>query len=259
MNELVPIVFYNLCSFFFFEDGTKKQFELKQRDSISSDPFVDFLIEDVFQTDEYKCQTSSPYSSPDLCFFRLIDNKIDNLFGLEVKTSKSISGDLNFNSTPPCGSIIIDLNGKEETIPAYYLFVQLLEIEKNKFEILSMMIVDGDFINSDFNLYLEAVNERIKETDLGSYGDGLNKNRPMYMFPNPLGLQGIHFERTTLLSKNYYKSEDFNNCLGLVATINKNGNNFFAYQAVRKLSTSSNKISSKKTKPRNKFKLTYED
>ena len=116
-----------------------------------------------------------------------------------------------------------------------------------------MTMIHGDFINSDFELYKEAIGVRTKKIDLGSYGDGMDRQRPMFVFPNPLNIPGIRGERSTLISKEEYGTKD----LGKVAELNRlNGEKFFAYQTVRQLTgpfTSVNR--STETRKRSKLKI----
>ena len=258
MSSIVPKVFYTLCRHFFDEDGTKTNFKLESKSISVSDPFVEYLDKNVLVNLEKIEYTVAPlHISPDLAFYEL-SNKIDSIFGIEVKTSKTKSGDINFNSTPPCGKIVIEVDESEKIIPSYYLFVQLspIENEENTFEIGTMMLIDGDFINSDFDLYLEAIGVREKRIDLGSYGDGMDRQRPMFVFPNPLGIAGIRSERSTLISKERFNSIDFDDEVGMVATLDRDGKKFFAYQAVRKLSGPFVSVTrSTSTKIRNKLKI----
>lgn len=46
------------------------------------------------------------------------------------------------------------------------------------------MFVDGNYINNDYELHKSHKNTR--ETGFGSYGDGMIRNRKMYVFPHPL-------------------------------------------------------------------------
>lgn len=262
---ILPRVFYKICNHFFSEDGGKLKFCINNKSTVVSDPFVEYLSGVVLKKiksiegEEITHVVASPHLSPDLVFFEAKDSKGITMFGVEVKTSKTKSGDINFNSTPPCGKVVVDFNGREKIIPCYYLFVHVtpVENEENMFEIGSMMLVDGDFINSDFELYLEATGIREKKIDLGSYGDGMDRQRPMFVFPNPLGIAGIRSERSTLISKNKYESSAHKDEIGMVAMINRNGKKFFAYQAVRKLKGPFVNVQrSTETKVRNKLKIT---
>lgn len=264
MSSIIPRVFYILCEHFFSEDGTKRKFKLSSKTTVVSDPFVEYLDENIFSKIKFKknkihCIVAPSHISPDLAFYEDENGTTDNLFGIEVKTSKSKSGDINFNSTPPCGKILLEVNGEDAIVPSYYLFVQLTssnDTEDNMFEIGTMMLIDGDFINSDFELYLEATGVREKRIDLGSYGDGMDRQRPMFVFPNPLGIPGVRSERSTLISKNRYASFECDDEIGMVAILNRDGQKFFAYQAVRKLSGPFVNVSrSTATKSRIKLKV----
>lgn len=258
MNYLVPKVFYKLCKHFFLEDGHKHRFKLPEKISVVSDPFVEYISKNVWKNIKYGDEkveiiVAPPHVSPDIVFYT---GNIDNVFGLEVKTTKQISGDMNFNSTPPCGQVVVEINDKETIIPCFYLVVQLEEIE-NEYEIGKMAMIDGDFINKDFNLYKEATGIREKRIDLGTYGDGMDRQRPMFVFPNPLGINGIRSERSTLISK-YDYLDNARWCkdeLSKVAILNRD-EPFYAYQAIRILNGPfSNVERSTETKQRQRLKL----
>ncbi len=252
MIKNVPYVFYTLCKHFFDENGTKKKFKIENKVSVISDPFVEYISENIVFEDSVKMHIAPSYVSPDILFY---SGNMDTLFGLEVKTSKSKSGGINFNSSLPCGKIIVDINEVEQIIPCYYLFVHLVEIN-NENEVNSIMMVDGDFINSDFDLYIESIGIRKKKIDVGSYGDGINKQRNMFMFPNPLSIPGLRSERSTLIVKEELYNQNY---LGKVAIIQKTeeGQVFYAYQSIRKLVGPFCDFSARteNTKPRNKLKL----
>lgn len=257
MDSIVPKVFYKICKHFFMENGVKCKFKLENKLTVVSDPFVEYLDENVLKglsKENIKHTVAPPHLSPDLVFYQ----GNENIFGIEIKTSKSKSGDINFNSTPPCGTVLVEVNGNDEKISCYYMFVHLTPIQedKNEFEIGTMMVVDGDFINSDFELYLEAIGVREKKIDLGSYKDGMDRQRPMFVFPNPLGIEGIRSERSTLISKRRFTEAEHRDKLGLVARLVRDGQEFYAYQAVRELSGPFLTVSrSTETKERTKLKV----
>lgn len=53
--------------------------------------------------------------------------------------------------------------------------------------ISALTLIDGNALNSDFDLYLSIVGQREKRIGLGTYGDGVDRARPMLIFANPLG------------------------------------------------------------------------
>lgn len=109
--------------------------------------------------------------------------------GLEVKRFEKLSSrstGMDFNTTPPCGTIrVYNSSFQKIEIPGFYAFA-VVEIIGDKSAVTTFALVDGDAINNDKALYDLAVSPRTKEIDLGSYGDGMNRQRPMYVFPNPL-------------------------------------------------------------------------
>jgi hypothetical protein len=252
MSNLVPEIFFKICKHFFLEDGTKKQFKLPPRCDITSDPFVEYL--DKKALGKTKKIVASPSVSPDLAF---LSKDMSDIFGLEVKTTKSTTSNINFNSTPPCGKIVVDIDKKETTVPCFYLIVQLVEIEiegeENMVEIGTMTMIHGDFINSDFELYKQAVGVRTKKIDLGSNGDGMDRQRPMFVFPNPLNIPGIRGERSTLISKEEYGDKH----IGKVAELNRvSGEKFYAYQTGRQLTGPFTTVNrSPETRKRSKLKI----
>ncbi len=58
-------------------------------------------------------------------------------------------------------------------------------------QITALALVDGNALNEDFDFYLSIVGERQKRINLGSYGDGADRVRPMLIFPNPLGAEQL--------------------------------------------------------------------
>jgi len=78
-------------------------------------------------------------------------------------------------------------------VRGFYLFVCTENAPDNIRELVltAMCLVDGNVINEDFDLYLSITGEREKELGLGSYGDGANRNRPMLIFSNPLGIREL--------------------------------------------------------------------
>jgi hypothetical protein len=59
---------------------------------------------------------------------------------------------------------------------------------ENTYILSALTLCDGNVLNEDFGLYLSAVGPREKEIGLGTYGNGANRHRPMFIFANPLGI-----------------------------------------------------------------------
>ncbi len=84
-------------------------------------------------------------------------------------------------------------------IPCYYLFA-LLNYEST--HIVSLILLDGDFLNYDFNLHKEAKYANYTEYNHGPYGEGSVRHRKMYTYPNPLNYKIKEFYlRLILIAK----------------------------------------------------------
>ena len=83
-----------------------------------------------------------------------------------------------------------DANDNPLDIRGFYLFV-CQEREpgaENTYKLSALALCDGNVLNEDFDLYVSAVGQREKEIGLGTYGNGANRRRPMFIFANPLGI-----------------------------------------------------------------------
>jgi hypothetical protein len=76
-------------------------------------------------------------------------------------------------------------------VRGFYLFVAQEQTPGGQFLLSAMALCDGDILNADFDLYLSIVSQREKQLGLGSYRDGVNRQRPMLIFANPLGAQEL--------------------------------------------------------------------
>ncbi len=123
---------------------------------------------------------------------------LTRIVGIEIKKlERTKSGSvarrsgLDYNTTPPCGTIrVYDANDNPLDIRGFYLFV-CQEQEpgaENTYKLSALALCDGNMLNKDFDLYLSAVGQRKKEIGLGTYGNGANRHRPMFIFANPLGI-----------------------------------------------------------------------
>ena len=130
-----------------------------------------------------------------------------SIIGLEVKklertkqgTVARASG-LDYNTTPPCGQMrIYDENDASLDIRGFYLFVCIEpdQLDSRRSLCTGLVLADGNVLNDDFELYLAITGERAKRIGLGTYGDGMDRARPMTVFANPLGVTA--FDRAVTL------------------------------------------------------------
>lgn len=104
----------------------------------------------------------------------------NHIEGYELKSAKSRNADVQYNSTPPCGTMLYQ--GIE--VKCFYVFADYnLDSTQTQGFGEDLIIVDGDYINSDFGLVEQ---HSTSYEPCGSYGDGRIRHRKMYHFPNPL-------------------------------------------------------------------------
>jgi len=109
----------------------------------------------------------------------------------ENKNGKDPRGwTIDYNSSLPCGTTIIKIGDDSAIVPLYYLFA-LLD-NANTF-ITTLILMDGDFLNYDFQLHKEAKTSNYMEYGHGPYGEGSVRHRKMYVYPNPLNSKLIFF------------------------------------------------------------------
>ena len=146
---------------------------------------------------------SGPLTTPDLL---LRDKASGFILGLEVKklieqpNGKSPrAGTLDYNSCLPCGSTMVKVGTDTVIVPCYYFFALL---SRDSAKILTTIIMDGDFLNFDFNLHKESKYSNYTEYNHGPYGEGSVRHRKMYTYPNPLdsSLSAFH-HRHVLVAK----------------------------------------------------------
>ena len=219
MGNLALKTFSILRDMFFDESGKPIYFTLREKRNTQDDPFDEYLATELdrrLQNCGARCQKSSgPLISPDMVVYSQeiaanpvqIENNPKKLIGIEVKklergaNSKiARSTGLDFNSTPPCGTIrIYSSDDSPLLIKGFYLFACLETTADGRFFVSAMTLCDGSILNDDFDLYNQITGSREKGINLGTYGDGANRNRPMLIFSNPLGAD-ILDHKITLIS-----------------------------------------------------------
>lgn len=173
--------------------------------TVQDDPF-DCWVEDEIKSSlpkNFDIYHSGALTTPDLV---IRDRKSGLCVGLEIKKliqqpngADSRGLTIDYNSCLPCGSTMIKIGNDTVIVPCYYLFA-LLDYEST--HIVSMILLDGDFINYDFDIHKEAKYANYTEYNHGPYGEGSVRHRKMYTYPNPLNYK-IHefYLRLILIAK----------------------------------------------------------
>jgi len=206
--DLAGALFVALRSELFDEGGRPSPFPLRDKRQTQDDPF-DEHIGEILQRRLPRGMkvflSGKPLVSPDLVVARpeetslLIRGGQDwdprHVIAVEVKklnadvvTGRSgRSTGLDYNSTPPCATVKVESQrGALLRVPAFYLYVALAAGAEG-FTTPALALVAGAALNEDVDLYDAATGIRQKAIGLGTYGDGLDRQRPMFVFANPLG------------------------------------------------------------------------
>lgn len=124
--------------------------------------------------------------------------------------------------------MLLVLIGKDTIIvPCYYIFALLSPDSKR---IVTLIIMDGDFLNYDFELYKEAKYSNYTEYDHGPYGEGSVRHRKMYTYPNPLnsGLSFFSFRQLFVVKRSLLEGSRLNNYVREeIERTDKYGNAFY--------------------------------
>lgn len=177
---------------------------------------------------------SGPLTTPDL----IIRDRVSKLIvGLEVK--KLIQQEngrdprgltLDYNSCLPCGSTFVKVGDETIVIPCYYVFALLSPDSK---KIISLIMLDGDFLNYDFALHKESKYSNYTEYNHGPYGEGSVRHRKMYTYPNPLNskIKEFFLRHIVIAKKTDFESGDVSRChfTEQVIRMDKFGNSFYYY------------------------------
>ncbi|WZH50494.1 MAG: hypothetical protein PIR53_10690 [Nocardioides alkalitolerans] len=206
--DLAAAAFAALAAEFFEEDGSPIRFELRDKRQTQDDPFdehVAAVLSARLPESVKVFGSAGPLISPDVVLARQEETALllrgggepdsRHVIGIEVKKLNSTGAGraaratgMDYNSTPPCQTIKVETEaGRELRVPATYLFVELVLVESNEFYLRSLALVAGSALNEDVELYDRITGVRQKAIGLGTYGDGLDRQRPMLVFANPLG------------------------------------------------------------------------
>lgn len=178
---------------------------------------------------DVKClKAPGPLVTPDIAIFREdmcrkatrqhLRTNLDNIIAIEAKklerNQRGIIArrtGMDYNTTPPCGVVrVYDADSQPLDVRCFYLFISLefLSGAKVQYSVSSLAFCDGNVLNEDFDFYLSIVGQRTKEIGLGTFGDGANRNRPMLIFANPLGVPELN-GKVTLIHPRKDLEEDF--------------------------------------------------
>lgn len=157
--------------------------------TVQDDPF-DWWIMDKMKKifpETMEIIHSGSLTTPDIV---IRDRTTGKIVGLEIKKlimsskGKDPRGlTLDYNSCLPCGRTFVKVGEDTVVIPCFYLFALL---DSSSTNIVTLIILDGDFLNYDLDLHREAKYSNYSEYNHGPYGEGSVRHRKMYTYPNPL-------------------------------------------------------------------------
>ncbi|MFQ5341710.1 MAG: hypothetical protein ACE5F6_09220, partial [Anaerolineae bacterium] len=260
--DLTLEAFTILREHFFDQNGVPRPFPLRDKRNTQDSPLDEYICNVLSShLQDSECVPSSgPLISPDLVLLRpdrcnsvsraALRGDLTRIVGVEIKKlERTESGSvarrsgLDYNTTPPCGTIrVYDVNDSPLDIRGFYLFVcqEQQPGEENTYRLSALALCDGNVLNEDFDLYLAAVGQREKEIGLGTYEDGVNRNRPMFIFANPLGIPELDRAATLIHpTPAFTESEDGVRLAHRLIRMAKDGERiFYCYRVAADVSTS---------------------
>lgn len=216
ISDLIVEAFILLRNTFFDDNSNPVPFALREKRNTQDDPLDEYIANVLTQglMDAVCRKSPGPLISPDLTIYRsdlcngvsreVLKVDTSRIVAIEVKKLERTKGKiaratgLDYNTTPPCGTIrIYDAEDVPLDIRGFYLFVAQEKLAKqDKYILSALALCDGNILNEDFDFYLSITGQRSKGIGLGTYGDGLNRIRPMLVFANPLGASALDHAAT---------------------------------------------------------------
>ena len=218
-TDLAADVFAIVRDQFFDGNLRPNVYELRDKRNTQDDPFDEALHGILKRRLPHGvgCEKATgPLITPDMVVLRAAEcagadrgrlkDASECIIGIEVKKLERTAGQvarrtgMDYNTTPPCGTVrVYDQSGKAVEIRGFYLFVCQEPVKETpgKYVLTSLVLCDGNLLNEDFEYYKSIVGERKKKVNLGTYGDGADRCRPMLIFANPLGCPEL--ERSPVL------------------------------------------------------------
>ena len=138
---------------------------------------------------------------------------------------------LDYNSCLPCGTTLIKVRKETMSIPCYYFFALL---NQSSTGMVSLILMDGDFLNYDFKLHKEAKLANTSEYNHGPYREGSVRHRRMYTYPNPLNskLPCFHLRHTLVCKKHDAEMLDLEDSQTDIIVRDDIYNNSFHYSVI---------------------------
>ena len=170
-------------------------------------------------------------TTPDLVLRHKASN---SLLGLEVKKliQKEDGKDprgltIDYNSCLPCGKALVKVGENTVEVPCFYFFALL---SPDSSSMVTTILMDGDFLNYDFELHKDAKYANQSEYDHGPYGEGSVRHRRMYTYPNPLNYKLSFFHLRHILIVKQHELASFATrwapCTDLIIRDDKYENSF---------------------------------
>jgi hypothetical protein len=203
--------------------------------TVQDDPFDTWIEAEIRKAlpSNFEVFHSGSLTTPDII---IRDKQKGTIVGLEIKKliQKSNGSDsrgltIDYNSSLPCGSTLIKVGAETIVIPCFYLFALL---DLSSLNIVTLILMDGDFLNYDFDLHKEAKYSNYTEYNHGPYGEGSIRHRKMYTYPNPLNSKISEFHmRQILVAKkaDFEKIKDTKSITEQVIRTDKYENSFYYY------------------------------
>jgi len=203
--------------------------------TVQDDPFDCWVGDELkkFLPKSFDIYHSGALTTPDII---IRDRTSNQIVGLEIK--KLIMGrngrdprglTMDYNSSLPCGHAFVKIGEETVVVPCFYVFALL---DTNSRNIVTMILLDGDFLNYDLDLYKEAKYSNYTEYNHGPYGEGSVRHRKMYTYPNPLNSRIKDFYGKFLL---VVKKADALSCVSAdcvykqIIRTDKHDNSFYYY------------------------------
>ncbi len=199
--------------------------------TVQDDPFDSWVGNEIKDNmKELEIFHAGKLTTPDII---IRDSNSNTIVGLEVKKliQKKNGSDprgltIDYNSCLPCGKSLIKVGEDTVEIPCFYLFALL---SPDSSSMVTSILMDGDFLNYDFDLHKDAKYANQSEYKHGPYGEGSVRHRRMYTYPNPLNykLEFFHLRHILVIKKHdLVEIKDEISCTDLIIRDDKFSNSF---------------------------------